>query len=441
MNVLCRQTRRWCSTLARARILDDGMVQCHWSDGSTGRFSLLWLRDHCPSKVHPDSGQRTVELRHIPSLSPAQIAVNEAGRTLDVNWPDAPSQSTFDSAWLWRHCADRRGTACATHNATVDSAATAAKVVPWSGATLRNAVPRIRSWAELVLADTSEREEEAALDCLRELRRSGFVVVSDVPPTFEATEQLATRLGRVQDTFYGALWDTAPRAVGEVLDTAYSNVELPLHTDCTYLKQQPGLQLFNCVAQAFAPASSPLDGSTRLADGFMAAEVLRRDYPATFAFFCRVALPFVHASDVSGVSMRHVAPVFERHPHTSEVIAFRYNELDRAPLGPPLSFDDVHGFYTHQAVLVQVLNDLEMPLRLEQGEAILIDNHRVLHGRYGFTGYRNMLGCYMTADDWQSRLRVLERKAAARQGAVKAHDVEELEDSWHDVKGKGGSVC
>merc|ERR1712012_61281 len=133
------------------------------------------------------------------------------------------------------------------------------------------------------------------------------------------------------------IWDTAPRAEGEIVDTAYTNVELPLHTDCTYLRHQPGLQLFNCVAQALAPTSSPLNGSTRLADGFKAAEILRRDHPTTFDFFCRVSLPFMHGNDVSAVNMRHEGPVFELHPHTSEVVCFRYNELDRAPLGPPLS--------------------------------------------------------------------------------------------------------
>ena len=38
-----------------------------------------------------------------------------------------------------------------------------------------------------------------------------------------------------------------------MIDTAYSNEALPLHTDCTYLTQQPGLQLFNCAAQASYP--------------------------------------------------------------------------------------------------------------------------------------------------------------------------------------------
>ena len=58
------------------------------------------------------------------------------------------------------------------------------------------------------------------------------------------------------------------------------------------------------------------------------------------------------------------------------------------------------------------------PSSVEVGEALLIDNTRVLHGRHAFTGHRNMLGCYMTTDDWQSKLRVLERRAAARARAA-----------------------
>ena len=128
-----------------------------------------------------------------------------------------------------------------------------------------------------------------------------------------------------------------------------------------------------------------------------------------------MALPFVHAE--GDCHMEHVAPIFELHPRTAEVLSFLYNELDRDTLGADYSFDDVADFYEHQSVLVRTIDALQMPLRLEAGDAILVDNHRVLHGRYGFVGRRNMIGCYMTADDWQSRLRVLEKAEAAAAGA------------------------
>jgi trimethyllysine dioxygenase len=61
------------------------------------------------------------------------------------------------------------------------------------------------------------------------------------------------------------------------------------------------------------------------------------------------------------------------------------------------------------------LEALQVPLRLECGDTILIDNHRVLHGRYAFQGRRNLIGCYLTADDWRSKLRVLETAARVKQ--------------------------
>ena len=110
--------------------------------------------------------------------------------------------------------------------------------------------------------------------------------------------------------------------------------------------------------------------------------------------------------------MEHVAPIFELDPSGSQVASVRYNELDRARFVPPhLSYEDVADFYEHARILEQVLRSLEMPLRLRVGDALLIDNTRVLHGRHGFVGQRNMIGCYMTSDDWLSRLRVLERAA------------------------------
>eukprot|EP00966_Prymnesium_polylepis_P322216 7378481-Prymnesium_polylepis.1 len=44
-------------------------------------------------------------------------------------------------------------------------------------------------------------------------------------------------------------------------------------------------------------------------------------------------------------------------------------------------------------------------------------DHRVLHGRHAFVGHRRLLGCYIQADDWRSRLRVLEAAMGESKGA------------------------
>ena len=154
--------------------------------------------------------------------------------------------------------------------------------------------------------------------------------------------------------------------------------------------------------------------STRVFMCAKVAQVLRAQHPATFAFFCRVALPYAHCE--GDVHMAHVAPIFTLHPNTAEVVSFRYNETDRAPLDA-WAFADVRDFYaTHVRVLHGVIDSLETSFRLEQGQTLVIDNHRVMHGRHGFTGHRVLLGCYLTADDWLSRLRVLESRLASASG-------------------------
>jgi gamma-butyrobetaine dioxygenase len=97
--------------------------------------------------------------------------------------------------------------------------------------------------------------------------------------------------GSPRETFYGAMWDTAPKDSSQVNDTAYSRDALHPHTDTCYLLDSPGLQLFNCVAQAVREEDgNPDAGLTKLVDGFAIAERLRLEYPDSFKYFTTTPL-------------------------------------------------------------------------------------------------------------------------------------------------------
>ena len=54
-------------------------------------FSLLWLKDHCPSPkcLHPDTKQRQIDTFAIPeNLSARAVALEENGSVLRVEWND-----------------------------------------------------------------------------------------------------------------------------------------------------------------------------------------------------------------------------------------------------------------------------------------------------------------------------------------------------------------
>ena len=198
------------------------------------------------------SNQRETQLRELElNALPESVSVGEQGQTLQIQWPAAcevsggAHASTFASQWLRKYRYDSSsGYAAATARAWSND-----EVEMWHPQELKE-VPTV-SWDALGgnSSDGGRAADEAALRCLRMLRRYGFVRVRGTPSTMEATQQLAEQLGALQPSFYGTLWDTAPREAGNVIDTAYSNVELPLHTDGSYQEHQPGLQLFNCVAQ------------------------------------------------------------------------------------------------------------------------------------------------------------------------------------------------
>ena len=49
---------------------------------------------------------------------------------------------------------------------------------------------------------------------------------------------------------------------------------------------------------------------------------------------------------------------------------------------------------------------------------LVVNNHRVLHGRSAFTGRRRMCGAYIGGDEYRSRLAVLREKFAGEDPAA-----------------------
>jgi trimethyllysine dioxygenase len=54
--------------------------------------------------------------------------------------------------------------------------------------------------------------------------------------------------------------------------------------------------------------------------------------------------------------------------------------------------------------------DSEYWVQLQPGTAVVVDNHRVLHGRSAFDGKRRMCGAYIGIDEYRSKLAVLSEK-------------------------------
>jgi len=354
------------------------------------KLSFAWLLDHAKENREPDTGQRRVRISQFGTaqsgLRPLEVRTENG--TLEIRWPESVEQhgGSRVSRFLIGELLD----AAAKARPPEDSR------VAW-GARLfsQEGHPTVAA-AEL-------RCEEGLRDALLRLRDYGVLRLREMPSSSRETRELVERIGEVLPTFYGEMWSTRAE-VGQtegVSDTAYSNAGIRPHTDGTYFRDPPGLQVLNCVQRAAR------GGETMLVDGLSVARRMADEQPAALAYLSRTPLPWFSYDEGRlpvRLSQREVAL---RLDAAGELDQLRFNEYDRGNMHPEAHKE----FLPHWCKLVAMVNREDLVLRtlLQPGECLVVNNHRVLHGRTSFFdaegAEREMIGCYLSRDALDSRLR------------------------------------
>jgi alpha-ketoglutarate-dependent taurine dioxygenase len=236
------------------------------------------------------------------------------------------------------------------------------------------------------------------------LRSRGVAAIRGVEPTAAATEAAIRHLGGgIQSTLWGTYWEFEADESAD--DFAYTTDALGVHTDGTYLGDTPGLQVFHCLDFSGDPAT---DGNTLLADGWAAAERVRRTVsPAAWRALTTHRVTGCFA-DRAGADYRSTSPILTLDPETGRgVQTIRFNHEDRLPVtGTSVAIRD---FYEGLGTLYRELSDPTVQIRapLLPGTLLFINNWRVLHGRTSFPGgiRRRLGGAYVGMDDILSKFR------------------------------------
>jgi trimethyllysine dioxygenase len=365
--------------LSAVRVVD-GEVEVCWQNGApAGRFSPLWLRDHCHAKhsLNAETLQRQVDTFSIPEdIAPAKLEIADGGRNLRIVWRHDGSASTLPAAFLWEI-------------ARSDGRDTAPPRRLWDRASLGGDFPSVNH-DEIMSSDAGLKR------WLTLVEEYGFGLASGVPQTLEATEALVRRIGYVRATIFGGMWDFTANLAFK--DTAYTSAAIGPHTDGTYSLDSPGYQLFHCLQ---------FDGSggeSTLVDGFKVADQIRQADPIAFQTLASVKVPAHYLGD--GVHLRAEHPVISLD-HNGDLVQIAYNNYDRAPFRLPTP--RMNAFYRALKLFNRLINDPanEISMRLAPGTALLFDNWRTLHGRRAYQGYRRLCGAYLNKEDVDSKLRVL----------------------------------
>jgi len=325
--------------------------------GRTHEFHYLWLRHHCDSSRHPQTGERTLDPAEVdPDIRPdaARILGSNGSEVLEVSWPEG-LVSRFAVP-------DLVGAAYATDLGAVDVPETDVESLTWKGPF-----------------------DAAAI--LARVRSEGAVVVRGWGTDTEALIALfeAQRL-KVRETHFGRIEDlrTDNTTNKNTDQLGYTNAGVDLHTDQPYLEEPPAYQLLQSIRTADAGGESLLANGRDLVDYVKATS--RQDYELL------VSTPVVFHRKQKAFDKKLEVPLIVEEANGRVKIRLSYFTL--APFRYPFELTrDWYRAYRRLTSLARSRFFLYQFL-LQPGDFILYDNLRTLHGRTPFSGSRWVRGVY-----------------------------------------------
>ncbi|MDC3954350.1 TauD/TfdA family dioxygenase [Polyangium jinanense] len=354
-------------------VAHEGWLRVHFGGGSPAHadFHWFWLRHQCYVDRHPRTGERTLDASEVPlGIRPRSVGLDAQRRRVLVTW-DEPSgrQSSYDLEWLRVHAYAPGRVEVAPPPSDL------ARVTLEAG--------RFPNVAALVNA------------CLDRLRHEGLCVVQgssvawgrspedDTEPLIEAfsTAGLAivgTHFGRVEDLRTDNTTNQNTDQLG------YTDAGIELHTDQPFLDVPPRYQLLQCIRTADA------GGESFFCDALAAARYVA-SIDAT-AFERLTTLPVRFHRKQKSFERIVDSPLLTMKGPSGFLVRYSYFTL--APF--QASFAEMEAWYRAYTRFAEIVRDPrhQVRLRLEPGDFVIYDNHRMLHGRTAFSGARWVRGVY-----------------------------------------------
>ncbi|KAH8674789.1 hypothetical protein BGZ60DRAFT_404818 [Tricladium varicosporioides] len=230
---------------------------------------------------------------------------------------------------------------------------------------------------------------------LKNLDIHGLILIRGVPDSEKSVEDLAGRMGNIRDTLYGRTWDV--KSVPDAKNVAYTSQFLGLHMDLLYMANPPGFQFLHCLKSTAKGGASLFADSYRVLHG-------EDNIPQ---------VPIAYHYKNAGEYYYYVHPLVELD-HLGKIHAVNYSPPFQANYMLPQTANpaDVNQGLEFLRKFAKGADDPKNVLeyRLQEGECVIFNNRRLLHGRKQFDalgGERWLKGTYVDADVMASRRRVL----------------------------------
>jgi len=215
-------------------------------------------------------------------------------------------------------------------------------------------------------------------------------------------KKFANSIGSVRRTNFGEFFNV--RSVPNPNDLAYTSLALSPHTDNPYRKPVPCVQLLHCITNNVS------GGNSTLVDGYTVSEKIKEDYPEYYEILSSVKVKFKFIDNTVVLEdMSELIKLDEKNNFKQVRFSPR---LDYAPI---LEKSKLDLFYKARNKISELYNSdkYKVEFKLETGDLLMMDNHRLLHGRTKYDvneGDRYLQGCYIDFDSTEGKLRHLKRK-------------------------------
>lgn len=364
-----------------SEITENGLLLRSAHQADSVCLTWTWLRDHCQAahSLSTATGQKIHTPIEIVDQRPPDSIRYDDDQNLYVIWSNGAAESVYSRDFLEKFAFSGS-----------EDASSFADIQTWDAEGLPQAV-RNGTEAQAFLNGAASDYT----DNLTSIAKFGLIFLRNAGHTIEETEALANKIAFVAKTFYGEMGVVDPRASAPA-DSAWSNEELGPHTDGTYFNQAPGLQALHCLEQ------NCVGGESTLVDGFRVAQAIQDDSPDLYAALRDTVFParFIDDGLHYETNIRILRHIGDR------LVQVQYNCYDRAPVAQRATSET---FYKALARFHELSEDsaFKWEFKLKEGDALIFDNWRILHGRRAFAGNaRKMASFYIDRDAYQSAVRV-----------------------------------
>jgi gamma-butyrobetaine dioxygenase len=370
-------------------------LRVQWSVDEERLYPYAWLRDSCRCSAcfHESTRSRLVHFHEINlNDMPTDVEVNSETQELVVTWSD-DHRSAFSFDWLLEH---NLGTAAAADQNPTKPKATSPLL--WNS-DFQNQFLSVDFHRLL-------KDDHLLYNWLTALEETGLVLISNAPQVEGQLEKIANRIAFARLTCFGpAMFVRNKDYRGNV---AYTTSKLELHNAMSYYDYIPGVKMVHCIQEQ----SSGVRGRSLFADGFMAADEFRQQFPDQFQLLTSVKVDFCAIGkeylDYHLISRHSTIKLDERE----NIVQIVYNSKARDS-SLNLAPDQVDQFYHALQNFAEILHSPKnlVEINLRAGTIVCLNNWRVLHGRTPFDVIPSSEAVvqrgYMDWDEVHSKRRVI----------------------------------